>query len=61
MNRKQRRASKSSEPASAMLLSQRLEAVLGAQAPRSSLKPLAWQSAMRRLWEQAEEAKREAL
>lgn len=48
------------QPTRPVLLSQRLEQSLGAEAPRSSLRPLAWQSAMRKLWEQAEEAKREA-
>jgi hypothetical protein len=58
VNRQQRRA-KAAVSQPAPLLSMRLEAALGAEAPRSSLRPLAWQSAMRKLL--VREAKREAL
>lgn len=58
MNRHQRRAQAVREKAWAAqygepkpaLVSQRLEASLGAAAPRTSLRSAAWQSAMRKLW-----------
>lgn len=41
------------------LISQRLEVALGAEAPRTSLRSAAWQSAMRKLWAMENGAVRE--